>query len=108
MCGRFNQYIYGRKDDVQSDHKLPETTFTKLLITIPKGFQGMLLCLHKLSLWFHYKKEFEIFLADLYRAPARRIGPHVYRLDLENYYSAEVLTNTNDCTQNIINYDALR
>ena len=61
---RFNQYTYGRKVFVESDHKPLEIIHKKPLISAPKRLQRMFLRLRKYALEITYKPGKEMFVAD--------------------------------------------
>ena len=46
MCQQFYHYIYGRKTDVETDHKPLKTLFKKSLANSPKRIRGMMLKIH--------------------------------------------------------------
>jgi len=61
---RFNQYTYGRKFLVESDHKPLEAIQNKPLIAAPKRLQRMLLGLQRYNYEIVYKKGSQMYLAD--------------------------------------------
>ena len=70
---KFNQYTYGRKVFVESDHKPLEVIYQKPLVVAPKRLQRMLLCLQKYELEIYFKLGQHMYLADtLSRAPLSR------------------------------------
>ena len=70
---KFNQYTYGRKVFVESDHKLLEVIYQKPLVAAPKRLQRMLLRLQKYDLEIYFKPGQHMYLADtLSRAPLSR------------------------------------
>lgn len=70
---RFNQYTYGRKVFVESDHKPLEIIHKKPLISAPKRLQRMFLRLQKYDLEITYKPGKEMYVADaLSRAHTKR------------------------------------
>ena len=67
---KFNQYTYGRKVIVESDHKPLEVIYRKPLVAAPKRLQRMLLRLQKYNLEIGFKPGQHMYLADtLSRAP---------------------------------------
>ena len=67
---KFNQYTYGRKVLVDSDHKPLEVIYQKPLVAALKRLQRMLLRLQKYDLEIHFKPGQHMYLADtLSRAP---------------------------------------
>ena len=66
---RFNQYTYGRRVFVQSDHKPPEVIYQKPLVAAPKRLQRMLLRLQKYDLEIYFKPGQHMYLAD--RLPSK-------------------------------------
>ena len=64
-CGRFEAYIYGRREvNVESDHQPLEMIMKKSLNSAPKRLQRMLLQLQKFNLTVQYKKGRLMHLAD--------------------------------------------
>ena len=61
---RFEQYAYGRKVTVETDHKPLESIFRKSILSAPKRLQRMLLRLERFDLVVQYKKGSQIYLAD--------------------------------------------
>ena len=67
---KFNQYTYGRKVYVESDHKPLEVIYGKPLVAAPKRLQRVLLRLQKYDLEIGFKPGQHMYLADtLSRAP---------------------------------------
>ena len=60
----FNDYTFGNKTIVFSDHKLLESIFKKPLHRAPKRLQGMIICLQKYDLEVRYEKGSNMFVAD--------------------------------------------
>ena len=61
---KFNDYTFGRKTVVFSDHKPLESILKKPLHRAPKRLQGMIIRLQKYDLEVKYEKEDKMFLAD--------------------------------------------
>ena len=61
---RFEQYVYGRRVKVETDHKPLESILKKSLLSAPKRLQRMMLRLQKFNLDVTYKKGSELYLAD--------------------------------------------
>ena len=61
---QFEQYAYGRKIRVETDHKPLESIFKKSILSVPKRLQRMLLCLQHFDLAVKYKKDSQMYLAD--------------------------------------------
>ena len=61
---RFENYLYGRRVVVETDHKPLESIFKKSLVTAPKRLQRMLMRLQKFDLEVRYKKGTTMYLAD--------------------------------------------
>ena len=61
---RFEQYVYGRRVKVETDHKPLESILKKSLLSAPKRLQRMMLRLQKFDLDVTYKKGSELYLAD--------------------------------------------
>lgn len=61
---KFNQYTYGRKVVVHSDHKPLEAIMAKPLVKAPKRLQGMMLRLQKYDIEVKYLKGKHMYLAD--------------------------------------------
>lgn len=77
-CEKFDQYIYGHKVLIETDHK-PLVSITKKPIhTTPKRLQRMLLRLQKYDVELQYKKGKEMHIADaLSRAYPNNSTPKV-------------------------------
>ena len=60
----FEQYVYGRRVKVETDHKPLESILKKSLLSAPKRLQRMMLRLQKFDLDVTYKKGSELYLAD--------------------------------------------
>ena len=63
-CETFDQYVYGHKVTVKTDHKPLVNISQKPIHTAPKRLQWMLLRLQRYDLHINYKKGLERFLAD--------------------------------------------
>ena len=61
---KFNQYTYGGKVCVESDHKPLESFYKKQLVAAPKRLQRMTLRLQKYDLHIRFKPGKHMFLAD--------------------------------------------
>ena len=61
---RFEQCVYGRRVEIETDHKPLESIFKKSLVSAPKRLQRMMLRLQKFDLLVSYKKGSEMYLAD--------------------------------------------
>ncbi|XP_064597501.1 uncharacterized protein K02A2.6-like [Liolophura sinensis] len=61
---RFEQYVYGRKVRIESDHKPLESIVRKSLHSAQKRLQRMLLRLQKFDYEVTYKKGTQMYLAD--------------------------------------------
>ena len=61
---RFHQYTYGRKVDVESDHKPLEMIFGKPLVSAPRRLQKMFIRLQRYDIEIQYKRGSEMYLAD--------------------------------------------
>ena len=61
---KFNDYMFGRKTVVFSDHKPLESILKKLLHRAPKRLHGMIIRLQKYDLEVKYEKGNKMFLAD--------------------------------------------
>ena len=61
---KFNQYTYGRKVNVVSDHKPLECILKKALANAPKRLQGMMMRLHKYDVDLVYVPGKNLPLAD--------------------------------------------
>ncbi|KAK2564593.1 Retrovirus-related Pol polyprotein from transposon 17.6 [Acropora cervicornis] len=56
--------VYGRRVEIETDHKPLESIFKKSLLSAPKRLQRMMLRLQKFDLLVSYKKGTEMYLAD--------------------------------------------
>ena len=63
-CEKFNQFIYGKTVDVETDHKPLVSIFKKALNDCPMRLQRMLLRLQQYDLQVNYKKGTELYVAD--------------------------------------------
>ena len=61
---KFNDYTFGNKTIVFSDHKPLESILKKPLHRAPKRLQGMIIRLQKYGLEVRYEKGSKMFLAD--------------------------------------------
>ncbi|GFO00743.1 transposon ty3-i Gag-Pol polyprotein [Plakobranchus ocellatus] len=72
-CEKYHQYIYGRKTEVESDHKPLEYIFKKPLEKCPPRIQRLVLRLQKYDIHISYKPGKDLVLADtLSRDPKRQ------------------------------------
>ena len=65
---KFNQYTYGRKVFVESDHKPQEVIYQKPLVAAPKRLQRMPLHLQKYDLEIYFKPGQHIYLTDTFKS----------------------------------------
>ena len=63
-CTKFHQYVYGKKVDVQTDHKPLEALFKKPLFQAPQRLQRMMLRLQHYDLQVEYELGKKLFIAD--------------------------------------------
>ena len=82
---RFNDYTFGRKTVVFSDHKPLESIIKKPLHCAPKRLQGMIIRLQKYDLEVRYEKGSRMFLADA-------LSEHLYLLVIRRSQSLRQLT----------------
>ena len=69
-CTKFHQYVYGKKVNVQTDHKPLEALFKKPLFQAPQRLQRMMLRLQRYDLQVEYELGKNLFIVDtLSRAP---------------------------------------
>ena len=61
---KFNDFTFGRRTVVHTDHKPLESIFMKPLHSAPKRLQGMLIRLQKYDLVVQYERGSRMFLAD--------------------------------------------
>ena len=61
---KFEQYIYGRRVKVETDHEPIESIMKKNLLSAPKRLQRMMLRLQKYHLEVTYKRGSQMYLAD--------------------------------------------
>ena len=101
-CEKFDQFVYGRKVTVETDHKPLVSIALKPIHNSPKRLQRMLLQLQRYDLNVTYKRESEMYLADaLSRAyPAQSVP--LSSPQSEFCHSMEVvdLTNTSQDVSN--------
>ena len=75
-CEKFDQYIYGRRIAVETDHKPLVSIVKKPIHAAPKRLQRMLLRLQKYDIELQYKRGKEMQIADaLSRAYPRGSAP---------------------------------
>lgn len=63
-CEKFHQFIYGRKVQVENDHKPLESIFKKSIVKCPPRIQRFMLRLQRYDLHYLYKPGKELFIAD--------------------------------------------
>ena len=63
-CTKFHQYVYGKKVNVQTDHKPLEALFKKPLFQAPQRLQRMMLRLQCYDLRVEYEPGKNLFIAD--------------------------------------------
>ena len=63
-CEKFDQYIYGHKIHIETDHKPLVSITRKPIHLAPKHLQRMLLKLQKYDINLDYKRGKEMYLAD--------------------------------------------
>ena len=68
---RFNQYTYGKKVHVESDHKPQEKIRKKPLSTVPPRLQRILLRMQKYHHTLEYKPGKELLLPDMLSCASR-------------------------------------
>ena len=66
VCGyeKYDQYLYGNKVTVETDHKSLVSISEKSVHSAPKRLQRMLLWLQRYDVNIIYKKGLEMYLAD--------------------------------------------
>ena len=83
-CQRFHQYIYGKKVQIESDHKPLESIMKKALQNTPPRLQRMLLVLQKYDMDLKYLAGKENILADtLSRASLEETTEDIAEEELE-------------------------
>ncbi|XP_046573846.1 uncharacterized protein K02A2.6-like [Haliotis rubra] len=78
---RFEQYVYGRKVVVESDHKPLESILRKSLLCALKRLQRMMLRLQKYDFEVIYKRGSQMFFADTL---SRAYLPHVKHTETDD------------------------
>ena len=69
-CTKFNQYIYSKTVNVETDHRPLEFLFRKPLTAVPPRLQRMMISLQKYDLRVSYRPGKQLIIADtLSRAP---------------------------------------
>ena len=63
-CQRFHHYIYGRKIEIESEHKPLENIFKKPLNNCPLRLQRIMLSLQQYDINVKYKRGTELYFAD--------------------------------------------
>ena len=94
-CQRFDQYIYGRKVTIETDHRVLESITKKPLLTAPKRLQRMLLALQRYDLEVQYRPGAMQYIADpLSRAPVDR--PKAEELSKEEVFQMSQADTTEE------------
>lgn len=94
---KFEQYTYGRKVLVESDHKPLEAITKKSLVCAPKRLQRMLLRLQRYDLDIVYKKGTLMYLADtLSRAYLPDIPPSEVENEVESIHMIDYVMNISE------------
>ena len=89
-CEKFDQYLYGHKVTVETDHKPLVSISQKSIQSAPRRLQRMILRLQRYDVHITYKKGTEMYLADaLSRAYPEnsplKMPPSVFYLQWRNY-----------------------
>ena len=63
-CNKFHEYVYGRRVQIETDHKPLQSIFLKPLHQTPPRLQRLLIALEKYDLKVDYKPGKEMYLAD--------------------------------------------
>ena len=63
-CERFNQYVYARTVNVESDHKPLEAITKKNMVNISRRLQQMLLRLQRYDFQIRYRRGSELYIED--------------------------------------------
>ena len=63
-CEKFNQYIYGKHVDRETNHKPLEAIIEKSLSQVPVRIQRLLLRLQRYDVTLTYKPGKELYIAD--------------------------------------------
>ena len=63
-CEKFDDYIYGRRVTIETDHKPLETICKKSILAAPARLQKMLLKLQRYDINVVYKRGSELYIAD--------------------------------------------
>lgn len=63
-CEKFDDYVYGRRVTVETDHKPLETICKKSILAAPARLQKMLLKLQRYDINVVYKRGAELYIAD--------------------------------------------
>ena len=75
-CDKFNQFIYGKTVQVETDHKPLVSIFKKSLNDCPMRLQRMLLRLQEYDLQVAYKKGTELYVADTLSKAYQEVDPN--------------------------------
>ena len=70
-CTKFDQYVYGKKVNVHTDHKSLEALFKKPLLQAPQRLQQMMLRLQRHDLQVEYEPGKNMFIADTLKSCSR-------------------------------------
>ena len=94
-CQRFDQYIYGRKVTIETDHRVLESITKKSLLAAPKRLQRMLLALQCYDLEVQYSPGAMQYIADpLSGAPVDR--PKAEELSKEEVFQMSQADTTEE------------
>ncbi|CAC5421205.1 unnamed protein product [Mytilus coruscus] len=63
-CNKFHEYVYGRRVQIETDHKPLQSIFLKPLQQTPPRLQRLLIALEKYDLKVDYKPGKEMYLSD--------------------------------------------
>ena len=88
-CERFDQYLFGREDTLETDHKPLEAILKKPLLTVPKRLQRMMMRLQNYQLNVVYKKGQEMYIVDTLSRAYLPVPDHISQNELEFIRSVE-------------------
>ena len=98
---KFNQYVFGRHVNVQSDHKPLEAILKKPLACAPRRLQGMMMRLQKYDFTVGYERGTNMFLADTLSRAYLATTEHPSGSEFESINATSFLTLSTERLQEI-------
>ena len=102
-CEKFHQYIFGKRVQVETDHKPLVNIFKKSLNDCPLRLQRMLLRLQQYDLQVEYKKGAELYVADALSRAYQEIEPSDNLISTDRLKQLQVETQKDPVLQRLKN-----